>query len=466
MVAVARLRCPLTHPRVDPHRAQRLLTRSISPGGVAMPQTRDVMPSATGGERSHSVVTAGAPSAPSGDYDADIVILALDRADETIAAIRSALSQTGVSRHVFIVDQGSRPANLALLAAEVAELPGRDPGRPRPQLRRRGRSQPWLCPRAWPRHLRPRQRCGIRRPRPPSRERSPRSTPTPRSPRSAAASCCTATARTTLSSWGYPPGLLDRSGDNFDAITFVGAGHAIRRTAWQACNGYDDALISAGRSWIFACAPSSRDGASATTATSSCATRSAPSSASPGSGNRWFHYVRNRLYIGRKWGSGWLAAAAPLRVLCAEGSTQRPAVTDTAGVPGGVRHGIRHRRRAPLPGCTRVPAGERRGAPRQLVYRRMPSGFAQAPGSGTCPRGTSFRQQQRKDRGTVDQVAPRHSPGLPHQAMQPFQPRMLHPLWRARLPAGDELQAGADAKPNAGRASRGADRRGQHFLTR
>ena len=71
----------------------------------------------------HPVIVAGAPSAPCDDYDADIVILALDRADETIAAIRSALSQTGVSRHVFIVDQGSKPANLALSAAEVADRP-------------------------------------------------------------------------------------------------------------------------------------------------------------------------------------------------------------------------------------------------------------------------------------------------------------------------------------------------------
>ena len=63
---------------------------------------------------------AGAAGPPDGDYDADVVILSLDRAEETIAAIRSALAQTGVSRHVFVVDQGSRPENLARLAAEVA----------------------------------------------------------------------------------------------------------------------------------------------------------------------------------------------------------------------------------------------------------------------------------------------------------------------------------------------------------
>ena len=56
---------------------------------------------------------AGAVGPPDREYDADVVILSLDRAEETIAAIRSALAQTGVSRHVFIVDQGSQPENLA-----------------------------------------------------------------------------------------------------------------------------------------------------------------------------------------------------------------------------------------------------------------------------------------------------------------------------------------------------------------
>ena len=60
---------------------------------------------------------AGTATRP--DYDADVLILALDRAEETLAAIRSALAQTGVSRHVFVVDQGSRPEDVARLAAQL-----------------------------------------------------------------------------------------------------------------------------------------------------------------------------------------------------------------------------------------------------------------------------------------------------------------------------------------------------------
>jgi GT2 family glycosyltransferase len=49
-----------------------------------------------------------------------VLILALDRAEETVAAIASALTQTGVSRHVAVLDQGSKPAALARIVAAVA----------------------------------------------------------------------------------------------------------------------------------------------------------------------------------------------------------------------------------------------------------------------------------------------------------------------------------------------------------
>src|SRR5258708_6319039 len=62
---------------------------------------------------------AGAERPPWPTYDADVVILAFDRAEATVAAIHSALNQTGVSRYVIIVDQGSRPDALARLAAAV-----------------------------------------------------------------------------------------------------------------------------------------------------------------------------------------------------------------------------------------------------------------------------------------------------------------------------------------------------------
>ena len=65
---------------------------------------------------------AGA-SGPAGGVDADVIILAMDRAEETVAAIASARAQAGLSKHVWIADQGSKPENLARLAAAVEGAP-------------------------------------------------------------------------------------------------------------------------------------------------------------------------------------------------------------------------------------------------------------------------------------------------------------------------------------------------------
>jgi hypothetical protein len=52
-------------------------------------------------------LVAGAAGPLDGSYDVDIVILALQRTEETLAAIASASSQIGVSAHIFVLDQGS-----------------------------------------------------------------------------------------------------------------------------------------------------------------------------------------------------------------------------------------------------------------------------------------------------------------------------------------------------------------------
>src|SRR5262249_29647340 len=71
---------------------------------MAVPRTRHV---------------AGAEGPAQGEYDADVIILALDRPGETRAAILSALEETGVRRHVTSVDQGACHGALARLAEPV-----------------------------------------------------------------------------------------------------------------------------------------------------------------------------------------------------------------------------------------------------------------------------------------------------------------------------------------------------------
>ena len=182
---------------------------------------------------------SGPPDAP---YDVDVVILALDRAEDTVAAICSALAQTGVTRHVFVLDQGSRPENLAVLAGAVAGHRdaslvvlggnyGVAGGRNRGAALGHGRvivgldnDAEFAVPDTLARLV----------------------AALDAAPEIGAIGCrivTFATGADDLSSWGYARRLLPRAGESFDTATFVGAGHAIRRAAWADAGGYDEALF-------------------------------------------------------------------------------------------------------------------------------------------------------------------------------------------------------------------------------
>jgi len=253
-----------------------------------------------------SKLIAGAAAAPFGPYDADVVILALDRAQDTVAAIRSALAQTGVTRHVFVVDQGSRPENMALLAAAVAGRSdatlvslGRNfgvaGGRSRGTALGHGRviagldnDAEFAAPDTLARLV----------------------AALDAEPDIGAVGCRIvrhATGEDDLSSWGYPHSLLPRAGESFDAATFVGAGHAIRRRTWDDAGGYDEALFFCWEELDFcltaiACGWRVRY-------RGDIVIRHKVSSEQrvAWSGSRWFWFVRNRLYVGRKHGASWPA---------------------------------------------------------------------------------------------------------------------------------------------------------------
>lgn len=248
---------------------------------------------------------AGAATAPLGAYDADVVILSLDRVEETLAAIRSALAQVGVSRHVFVVDQGSQPENLARIADAVAgradaTLVALDRNHGVAGGRNRG---------TWLGHGR--IIFGIDN----DAEFADNTTlvhavaALDGDPRLAAIGCrivLHADGTDDLSSWGYPCTLLPRADEAFDTITFVGAGHAIRRVAWDACGGYDDSLFFCWEEFDFCLRAIEQGWGIRYYGDIVVRHKVSAERRFAWSGTRWYHYVRNRLYIGRKWSSGWI----------------------------------------------------------------------------------------------------------------------------------------------------------------
>jgi GT2 family glycosyltransferase len=251
-------------------------------------------------------LVAGAAFPPARPYDADVLILALDRTAETLAAIASTLDQRGVSLHVVVLDQGSRPEALAALAQAIA---GRDDatllaaagnlgvadGRNRAAGFGHGRVIVGLDNDAVfdTRHTLAGAVAAL-----------------DADPGLAAIGLrilVDGTGDDDLLSWGYPRQLLPRAGDCFDAVTFVGAGHAIRRAAWQQAGGYDAALFFCWEEFDL-CLRAIQRGWRIRYRGDLCVRHKvAPERRVEWGGLRWFCFVRNRVYIARKWGIGWPA---------------------------------------------------------------------------------------------------------------------------------------------------------------
>src|SRR5262245_3130869 len=176
------------------------------------------------------------------NIDVDVQILSWNRVDETMAAIDSALAQEGVNAHVWVVDQGSEPANLQAMRDSAAE-------RPRMTLHELGHNVGVAAGRNVAARLgnapvivaldndaiftdahmlaRAVQRLKD-------------------SPELGALGFRILnfyTGGDDFTSWDYPVAMRAHTDSEFWTTRFVGAGHAIRRRAFDAACGYDDRLF-------------------------------------------------------------------------------------------------------------------------------------------------------------------------------------------------------------------------------
>jgi GT2 family glycosyltransferase len=279
---------------------------------------------------------AGAAGPKADDYDADVVILSMDRVAETEQAIASALAQTGVSHHIFVIDQGSTPENLARLAGSMADRNnatlvqlernfGVAGGRNRGSALGHGRVIVAL-------------------------DNDAEFADSATLARAVAAIdedrllaaigfriVVHADGSDDLSSWGYPSSLLPRAGESFDSATFVGAGHAIKRRAWHDAGGYDDALFFCWEEFDFALRAIDRGWHVRYRGDIVVRHKVSPEKRFAWSGTRWFYFVRNRLYIGRKSGESWLGLMPRYAGYLARGVRNGVAVQTLKALPAAMQ---------------------------------------------------------------------------------------------------------------------------------
>lgn len=239
---------------------------------------------------------------PAGPVDADVIVLAMDRATETVEAIASARAQQGVAKHVWIADQGSSPANLARLAAAVEGAPdatlvrldrnhGVAGGRNRVTALGQGRVVFALDNDAEFAEAGTLARAVAAM---------------DAEPLLAALACrilVHSTGRDDLLSWGYPQALLPRAAESFEVTTFVGAGHALRRADFEAAGGYDDAMFFSWEEYDLSLRLLNMGRHVHYRGDIAVRHKVSPEGRFNWTGTRWFHYVRNRLYIEMKHGA-------------------------------------------------------------------------------------------------------------------------------------------------------------------
>lgn len=275
---------------------------------------------------------------PAGFYDADIMILSFGRVAETMAAIGSAAAQMGVAAHISVLDQGSTEAELALLAACVGGIGNIGLYQGRGNLGVAGGRNALS---------------GIGHGAVMIGLDNDAVFAGPDVAARAVAAFAGAPGLGALgfailngdgtgldeAGWGYPQSLKGQA--RFGATTFVGAGHAIRRAAWEQAGGYDAALfftweeydvslrmIAAG--WLVA-----YDGGLAVWHKGAAARRVL------WAGARVRYFVRNRIVIARKWRAPvWLLLAGYV----VKGLLEGCLVASLQGIWQGLRWKITQRR--------------------------------------------------------------------------------------------------------------------------
>jgi len=102
-------------------------------------------------------------------------------------------------------------------------------------------------------------------------------------------------------SWAYPQKLRSLSDQEFEAISFNGGGHAIRREAFEAVGGYDDSLFFYWEELDLVMRLVNRGRRIVYFPTVRLLHKVSPERRERWSDTRYYYLVRNRLYVGFKY---------------------------------------------------------------------------------------------------------------------------------------------------------------------
>ena len=177
--------------------------------------------------------------------DVDVQILSWNRVEETMEAIDSALAQRGVNAHVWVVDQGSEPANLQAMRDFAAS-------RPRMTLHELGHNVGVAAGRNVAARLGSApvivalDNDAIFSDADMLARAVERLQNSPELGAIGFRILNFFTGGDDFTSWDYPVTMRAHTADEFWTTRFVGAGHAIRRRAFDAACGYDDRLFFGG----------------------------------------------------------------------------------------------------------------------------------------------------------------------------------------------------------------------------
>jgi len=268
---------------------------------------------------------------PAGAYDADIIILTLNRPKETYEAVKSALNQRMVKIRVSVLDQGSTLENKTALDEVLKEsrdvscfasVKNLGVGAGRNYLASIGTGRiivaldndaafsddlvVYNAMRAFDND----PTLGAIGFNILSRDGS----------------------QIDVGSWGYPAALQKRFEETFRTTTFVGAGHAIRRETWDDAGGYDAGLFFTWEEYDFCLRAIARGWTISYAGWLRVLHKTSAEERVKWTAGRARLFVRNRLVIGRKWRRSWLSLLPRIIGYIANGAVNKHLLDSIIGI--------------------------------------------------------------------------------------------------------------------------------------